>query len=139
MATNPLTGVTSANNEGLWTGTVGNTVRQRIRKGDIGDYRDSRLPTISRFIEFGITTQGSVLALVGLSGGGLTAANDVALIAKLPGADVETLVREGDLAPGREGARIGMISSATDFHPDGGLLRCPRHAGGGGEWCQYQQ
>ena len=119
MATNTLTGVTSANNEGLWTGTVGNNLLLRIRKGDIGDYRDSRLPTISRFIEFGITTQGTVFALVGLSGGGVTAANDMALIAKVPGADVETLLREGDLAPGCEGARIGMIS-ATDFYADGG-------------------
>lgn len=119
LAPNSANGITSANNEGLWTGTVGNPLRLRIRKGDIGDYRDSNLPTIRRFIEFGITPQGTVFALVGLIGGGVTSANDMALIAKLPGQDVETLLREGELAPGCEGARIGTIS-ATDFVADGG-------------------
>jgi hypothetical protein len=119
LAPNTANGITLATNEGLWTGTVGNSMLLRIRKGDIGDYRNGRLPTISRFIEFGVTSQGAVFALVGLKGGGVTSANDMALIAKVPGADVETLLREGDLAPGCEGARIGTIS-ATDFIASGG-------------------
>lgn len=113
------TGVTSANNEGLWRTQGGNT-RQIFRKGtDLGIATPGYIPPtglsgvkIAKFIAFW-QTFNQQLALVQLSGTGVSAANDQALLLfQTAGADNQLIVlmREGDHAPGCGGASIGVIN-----------------------------
>jgi WD40 repeat protein len=97
---------TSANNEGLWSssGLV-------MRKGDLVTGLTG--VKIARFINYwraGLQT----IALVQLSGTGVTAANDTALLLSQDSPNVNgvmlVLLREGDPAPGCAPATIGVIS-----------------------------
>ncbi|MCX6857725.1 MAG: hypothetical protein NTV80_22810 [Verrucomicrobia bacterium] len=97
---------TSANNEGLWsnTGLV-------MRKGDLVTGLTG--VKIARFINYwraGLQT----IALVQLSGTGVTTANDMALLLGQDSPNVSgvmlVLLREGDPAPGCAPATIGVIS-----------------------------
>jgi len=115
------TGVTPANNEGLWTYVFANdSKRQILRKGvDLGVNGPGFVGQpalagvkIAKFLAFW-QTFGQQIMLVQLTGTGVTKANDQALIlfqqsdvADLP----LVLLREGDLAPGCPGATIGTIN-----------------------------
>ena len=105
---------TSANNEGLWVRTSPSVFSHTLamRKGD-------PLPglvgvKILRFLQFW-QTFNQTIALVALSGTGVTAANDKALLLyQKTGANYEetvVLMREGDPAPGCHPATIGTISN----------------------------
>ena len=101
---------TAATNEGIWFGN--GVFKLLFRKGvDLAPV----LPglKIAKFINFR-SMFGNTMAQVQLSGPGVTAANDQALlIYQTEGAVVDTiqvLLREGEPAPGCNGARIGVIS-----------------------------
>ncbi len=107
------TGVTAANNDGVWV--MDSTPQRRLafRKGQ------TLLPLpgliIARIINFwsmgnSNLSENQVLALVQLAGTGVNAANDQALIVFHHDGLHNVLMREGDAAPGCLGARIGVIS-----------------------------
>ncbi|MDB6137715.1 MAG: hypothetical protein JWO94_787, partial [Verrucomicrobiaceae bacterium] len=105
---------TTANNEGLWNcyqNPLPSVYNLAMRKGD----PVPGLPgvKIAKFIQFWQSFTAT-FALVQLSGTGVTAANDQALLiwkssSPLPNQMI-VLLREGDLAPGCGAARIGTIS-----------------------------
>jgi FG-GAP repeat len=112
-------GVTSANNEGLWRYYNSGT-KQILRKGiDLGVPTGGYNPPagltgvkIAKFIAFW-PTFGQHLVLVQLTGAGVSAANDQALLLfQTSGATDQLIVlmREGDHAPGCGSAKIGVIN-----------------------------
>lgn len=108
-------GITSANNEGLWTNRD-HTLRLVLRKGDAAPGLPSGV-TVRRFIRHGMNTSGSILMLVQVRGSGVTAANDLVLYLNrfVPGgSSFQLLLREGQTVPGTGGARLGSISK-VDF------------------------
>ena len=78
-----------------------------LRKGDPLTVAPSL--KVNRFHRYWIESSGRVLVLAGLSGSGVNAANDTALIAVDLSGSQELLLREGSQAPGLNGARIGTI------------------------------
>ncbi len=100
-----------AGNQGLWTRTIGGQTALVFRKGD----PVPGLPgvKISKFINYW-QVKAQTLALVQLSGTGVNASNDQALLlhqTASPFAGVTAvLMREGDAAPGCSPATIGTIS-----------------------------
>ncbi|MCB1211150.1 MAG: hypothetical protein KDK97_17635 [Verrucomicrobiales bacterium] len=108
-ALQPGTGISAANNEGLWRINSGGTIELRLRKGLAISPLDVELK-VKRILKYWVTTtNGEVRALVQFSGPGVNASNDVALIA-IPLSNVaRILLREGDAAPGCSSARIGTI------------------------------
>lgn len=106
-----LINATTATDEGLWTRTTGGTTRLIMREGD----GLPGVPTakISKFIQFW-QAAGQSLVLVQVSGKGVTAASDQALVLFQTTApfDGQTMVlmREGDPAPGCDSATIGVIN-----------------------------
>lgn len=101
----------AATNEGLWTRTAGGVTTLVMRKGD--PVPGLTGVKIAKFINYWqVFTQ--TMALVQLSGTGVAAANDQALILyqSLPpfAGQVAVLMREGDPAPGCQAATIGVIS-----------------------------
>jgi hypothetical protein len=103
-------GVTTANNEGLWTHTTGNVNAIAMRKGVNAKLLGGL--TIAKFIQFwavsGITDE--VIALVQLGGTGVNSANDQALIMVQGDDSWLILMREGQPAPGCHPATVGVIS-----------------------------
>ena len=103
------TGITSATNEGLWK--VGNAAigRRLAQKGNL--LNGAKVTSFNAF--WSAKNQG-VLWLK-LSGTGVTAANDYAVVVTQIGAPVDNepliLMREGDPAPGYSPAKIGSIMS----------------------------
>jgi len=112
LARSATAGITTRNNEGLFSNRSGNPARLVLQKGDLV-FSSGSAPngTISRFLEFGIASNGDIVALVTLVGRGINRGNDVALLLAKAGAGggVEVLLREGDAAPSCHGARIGTI------------------------------
>lgn len=102
---------TSANREGLWTHTTGGTTSLILRKGDVIPGQPIR--KVARFIRFW-QVAGQSLVLAQLSGAGVNAGNDLALLLyqTLPpfSGQWTVLMREGDAAPGCDPATIGTIS-----------------------------
>ncbi|MCP5556520.1 MAG: FG-GAP repeat protein [Verrucomicrobiaceae bacterium] len=103
---------TAANNEGLWRYDGTGIRRLVLRKGQVLDN-----PTglkIARFIQFWATGDDlpfdQVLALVRLSGPGVNANNDQALLLWQTDGTFNLLIREGDPAPGCPDAKIGVIT-----------------------------
>ena len=105
----PATGITSANNEGVWVHS--GTNRLKLRKG----FPVTGLPAsliVKRILKYWVETGGGNLrALVQFSGSSVTSANDVALINVNYSGNGVILLREGDYAPGCASARIGSILS----------------------------
>jgi hypothetical protein len=107
----PGAGVTTANNEGIWAYDSAFAIRRlMVQKGSIL-FTDK----IARIISFwGTANTASVeqaIVLVQLSGSGINASNDQALLlAQSDIGSVRILMREGDPAQGCPGARIGVIS-----------------------------
>jgi hypothetical protein len=103
--------VTTANNEGLWTNRNGTTPPALVfRKGDNPSGLFDTGVTINRFIKYWINNYGRVYTLVGLTGPGITKANDVALLESTLSNKTLLHLREGDMAPGLGGGIIGNIS-----------------------------
>lgn len=105
------TPATPANNEGLWTRNVGGVTSLVLRKGDAVPGLTGI--KIAKFINYWhVMTQ--TMALVQLTGKGVAAANDQALLLhqSFPPYTgmVTVLMREGDPAPGCLPATIGVIS-----------------------------
>lgn len=108
-------GVTSADNDGLWSNRSGST-RLISREGDL--YPDGTGVRIRRHLQFGLTSNGDILSLVQLSGAGVNRSNDLAVMlfrnsGPEPGIH-EPLLREGERAQSLGGARVGTIVS-VDF------------------------
>lgn len=106
---------TAANNEGLWMCVTPGTSASDVRVMRKGDFVPG-LPgvKIAKFIQFS-QVYSSALALVQLSGTGVTAANDQALLVlrhdgSLINDQLTVLLREGDPAPGCGAATIGTIN-----------------------------
>lgn len=111
--TGPPAQINSGNNEGVWLLTSSPSRRLAFRKG-----QSTSLPSgvkIARIVKFwavGNTSASNAqcLALVQLSGTQVTSANDQALLLWQENATIAVLMREGDLAPGCTGARVGVIN-----------------------------
>lgn len=118
LALSATAGITSRSNEGLFSNRIGYPVKLVLLKGLTFVFSSGSAPagTISRFLEYGIASNGDIMALVQLSGTGINRSNDMALVlAKAgPNGTTEVLLREGDAAPGCHGARIGSILN-VDF------------------------
>ena len=104
-------GITTANNEALYSNLNSTGTKLMARKGDLVPGTSLRW---HRFLDYGITAQGQQLVLATLQGAGVTAANDTALIAYIPRFPLEdatlVLLREGDVLPGSREARVASIS-----------------------------
>lgn len=107
-------GVTTANNEAIFRFGVG----QIIRKGDLLNATDYPGVKVSRIIKFWSLPAGQVIFLAGLSGTGVTAANDQALVLFNPFDRLHVLLREGAFTEGPDGAKIGSIQK-VDVEPVG--------------------
>lgn len=103
-------GVTSINNEGLWSRTTSNVTSLKLRKGQ--SVPGLTGVSIARIIQF--WPSGSllshVMALVQLRGTGVTAANDQALVLMQGDGPLLVLMREGEPASGCTPATIRTIS-----------------------------
>ena len=110
-------GVTSATNEGLWQ--VGNAAvgRRLAQKGNL--LNGAKVTSFKAF--WSAKDQGVVW--LKLSGTGVTAVNDYAVVVTQIGAPVDgeplILMREGDPAPGYSPAKIGSILS-VEVEPSSG-------------------
>jgi len=117
-----LTGgtTTAATNEGLWTRTKANVNTLVFRKGDTVPGAGGA--TIAKFIYFWEAYE-QPMALVQLTGTGVTTANDQALLLYQTTTNAQgvtlLLMREGDPAPGCVPAKIGTISR-VEVEPYGG-------------------
>lgn len=111
-----LTGpeVTSSTNEGIWRQGLGKIVR----KGDLLNNTDFPGVKISRLLKFWSLRHGQAILLVGLSGTGVTSANDVAVVLSNPYDRFYVLMREGAYTEGTDGAKIGTIQR-VDVEPVG--------------------
>ncbi|MCX6857726.1 MAG: hypothetical protein NTV80_22815 [Verrucomicrobia bacterium] len=106
----PTAPITAANNEVLCTRSAAGTYTRVLRKGDVIPALNGL--KVSKIINYW-ETFAQTMMLVQLSGTGVTAANDMALLlyqsAPFAGS-IEVLLREGDSAPGCGAATIGIIS-----------------------------
>ncbi len=104
-------GVTSANNEGLWsnrTGSLGLVLQKGVAAPLLGG--DVK---VKRILDYAILTADDILVLAQVSGPGVKSSNDLVLYlsredAVEPGF-FEILAREGDRLPALNGARLGGI------------------------------
>jgi WD40 repeat protein len=109
----PASLVTTATNEGIWLLKSTPSRKLAFRKG-----QSTALPSgvkIAKIVNFwaagwSIASSSQCLALVQLSGTGVTSANDQALMLYQEDGTTTILLREGDPAPGCPEARIGLIS-----------------------------
>lgn len=108
------TGITTANNEAIFRFGVG----QIIRKGDPLNAIDYPGVRVSRIIKFWSLPAGQVIFLAGLSGTGVTAANDQALVLFNPFDRLHVLLREATFTEGPDAAKIGTIQK-VDVEPVG--------------------
>jgi hypothetical protein len=116
-----LSGVPTAQNEGLWTNRNG-TFFPVFLKGAPAPLLPVGI-TVKKFISYSITEFDDVLALVQVGGKGVTTANDVVLYHNVantaePGT-YQILLREGDRISGQDNAKVGVIqmvdyTTATD-------------------------
>ena len=108
------TGVTTANNEGIWSRTTAGTKHQVLRKGDTVGLTGLHVGKI--LSAWGANFfSGQQLVLAQMAGVGVTAANDLALILVQEGSTAAApnyfiLMREGDPAQGCGTGTIGTIS-----------------------------
>jgi hypothetical protein len=111
-----LTGpsVTTATNEGIYRFGLG----QVVRKGDFLNATEFPGVKISRIIKFWALIHGQVIFLAGLSGTGVTTANDVALVLAHPYDRHYVLLREGASIGTSDGAKIASIQK-VDVEPVG--------------------
>lgn len=108
-----LTGAVSSQNEGLWT--IGSSITPIALEGIAAPGLPAGVG-FRRFYRYWMLSNNEVMVLATLLGTGVNSANDFALVHFVPGRDPHILMREGDLAPGTGGARVGRIlqAEATD-------------------------
>lgn len=107
------TGVTTATNEGVWVLNGTPTRRLAFRKGQsLIAPAGVKIARVINFWSMGDLSiaRNQCLVLVQLSGTGVSAANDQALMLWQNDGTQTILMREGDPAPGCPGAKIGVIS-----------------------------
>jgi hypothetical protein len=110
--------ITSANNEGLWVGTSSADLQLAIRKGD--QVPGTPTGVVLAGNGFHPIANGSRIAFAGtLSGQGVTAASDGALLTWSAAGGLSLLAREGDAAPGAGGVVFadlapGRLPSVSD-------------------------
>jgi hypothetical protein len=104
--------VTASNNEGLWLLDSALSRRMVVRKGDaIGAGNTAKVARIIQYWALGSSpATNQALVLVQLSGTTVNTSNDQALLLSQTDRSILLLMREGDVAPGCPGARIGTIS-----------------------------
>jgi len=104
--------VNTSNNEGLWLQDSALSRRMVLRKGDvIGAGSTAKISRIVQYWALGSDpATNQALVLVQLTGTGVNASNDQALLLSQTDRSLLVLIREGDVAPGCPGARIGTIS-----------------------------
>jgi hypothetical protein len=104
--------VNTSNNEGLWLQDSALSRRMVLRKGDvIGAGSTAKISRIIQYWALGSDpATNQALVLVQLTGTGVNASNDQALLLSQTDRSLLVLIREGDVAPGCPGARIGTIS-----------------------------
>jgi hypothetical protein len=114
----PVPAVTTANNEALFTNANFGNQALALRKGDTVTGLPATVK-IGRFISYWITVNHYIVAHVSLTGTGVTAANDGALILHDPLTPVNrVLMREGSPLAGAGSAVVGVIQ-AVDGKPGG--------------------
>ncbi len=105
--------VSTTNNERLWRKPGTGSLVQVLSKGDNPTGPGSAIKIV-RIINFwgmgSAAVDSQVLALVQLAGTGVTPATDQALVLVQTDGTQRVLMREGDPAPGCQGAKIGVIS-----------------------------
>jgi hypothetical protein len=110
-------GITKANNEGLWKVGALAVGRKLAQKGNLINGA-----TVAGFKAFW-STANQCLIWLKLSGTGVTAANNEALVVVQTGGALDgeplILLRKGDFAPGYSPAKIGNIL-AVEVEPNGG-------------------
>jgi hypothetical protein len=106
------TGVTTASNEGVWVLNSTGARKLALRKGQsLAALPGLKIARIVQFQAIGVDSSTfQCLAIVQLSGTGITAANDQALLLWQTDGSILVLMREGDPASGCPGAKIGVIS-----------------------------
>lgn len=120
--TGPRTEVSSATNEGIWVGWGASSDRTLfLRKGDpltvTGALKIGRL---TNFWSAGVDVLApKVMALVQLSGTGVSSRNDRALLLKTYSINPLVLMREGDPAPSCPGTTISVINRVA-FNAESG-------------------
>ena len=104
--------VSIASNEGLWLQDSALTRRMVLRKGDgIGGGNTAKVARIIQYWALGNSpATNQALVLVQLTGTGVNTSNDQALLLSQTDRSLLLLMREGDVAPGCAGARVGTIS-----------------------------
>jgi len=104
--------VSTASNEGLWLQDSALTRRMVLRKGDgIGGGNTAKVARIIQYWALGNSpATNQALVLVQLTGTGVNTSNDQALLLSQTDRSLLVLMREGDVAPGCSGARVGTIS-----------------------------
>lgn len=104
-------GVNSRNNEGLWSDRTGST-RLVLRKGNTAPGFGSGV-TVRRILRYGMNLAGHLIVHVQLGGAGITSANDGVLYWNrhdgTAEGQFEVLLREGQVVPGANGARLGRL------------------------------
>ncbi len=107
-----LAGATRTNNEAIWQNGV-----VLLKKGV------AQLPQglfVRRFLRFWPAGDNQLLIQARLGGPGVTNANDAALVLREASGAWRIVCREGDLAAGAEGGRIGAFQR-VDAHPTAGV------------------
>ncbi len=108
-------GVTGANNEGLWTQQNSQSPELVARKGDPVDAIGPNV-FFARFLQFGMNYDSDLIFVAKLRGQGITPANDCALFFAEHQGAIQVLLREGDVAPGCDNARVGTIQRMALGH-----------------------
>ena len=109
-------GITSTNNEGLWTnsGNTGAPPRLIAREGNVAPCLSTNLVAFSRFTTLAIADDGSVCFFAYLTNAGATPAvnstNDGSIWRWTP-TGLHLIAREGDQANNTDGAGIGRLTT----------------------------
>jgi hypothetical protein len=101
-------GVTSANNEGLWSDRLG-SVELLVRKGDALPGTLGEHLKYKGFLRFWAINGNRVMFLAKITGRGVNSSNDCALFLCQEDGSIMLLMREGDVASESGGAAIGVI------------------------------
>ncbi|MCB1091108.1 MAG: hypothetical protein KDL87_06240, partial [Verrucomicrobiae bacterium] len=99
-------GVTSKNNEGLWSDHSG-SLQLIARKGDQVPGMDAGV-VYSRILQFSVSFS-EVFFVAKLAGPGIKKTNDCAAFLLQSDDSLLVLLREGDEAPGCDGAKVGVL------------------------------
>lgn len=102
----------SSRGEGVWMQKSDLSTFLLLKKGaPLDGVENASVKRITNFWLLGQTQNDPrLLALVQLTGPGISAANDTALVLLEPSAPAKVILREGEFAPSAQGAKIGVIT-----------------------------